>query len=721
MKNFTLFLAGILFAFTGTSFGQSNNWCGTDGHTHQLMQDNNIDAQQLHERVMRIVEHTPSQNRVGPYTIPVVFHILHDNGIGNISQIQLQSALDVLNEDYNRLNADSVNWRNTANAPFQPNVGNVQITFKLAKRDPNNNCTNGIVRVNAPHLTYNAGDDVKNGSIGGSDSWDVDKYMNIWVVNSIEGSGGTGTTLGYATLPYLGINANTGIVVRHDFIGKNGVGTSNSDGRTLTHEGGHYLGLLHTFQGPFFGGTSGCHTTDCNQNGDYICDTPPADIATFTCNLNLNTCTGTPPLNSVYATDVNDMIENYMSYDECQNMFSDGQKNRIWSVLDSASFPEYNNLVSASNATFTGINLPDVLCTADFVADNHIICAGETVNFSDESFNLVTSRTWSFPGGTPSSLTDSVVSVVYSTPGIYDVSISVTDGVTTVDSSRTGYIIVLDNPGNRDSLADSFEDYTVFPDYDKWVNESAFSNTFEITSSASVTGTKSLKLPIHGFSGIRVDELISGVYDFSTAPVDSNFYINYKYAYKNSTSNSSSGTNYLKLFISLDCGETWLARQSIIGSNFGNGVSATDFTPTATDWIEEELELPVPAIASSNFRFKFVISTEDAGNFYLEDVNVYVSDQTHLNTSELIEDNQIQMYPNPANNKVTLDFSLRSAEYAGIDLIDLSGRKVKTLWANQKIDKNEKLSFNVSAIQEGVYFVRIYIRDHYIVRKLVIE
>ena len=237
MKKITLFLVGIFLLSLNSSLAQK--W-GTDNYTMQKMQELGLSELDMHERIMRIVEHQPSGSRVGPYTIPVVFHVIHDNGLGNISQVQIQDALDALNEDYNKLNADSVNWRNTASAPFEPRVADIQVTFKLAKLDPNGNCTNGIVRVNAPHLTYNATDDVKSAANGGSDAWNVSMYMNVWVVNSIDGSG-QGTTLGYATLPYFGVSNTSGIVVRHDAVGRQGVGTANSDGRTLTHEGGHFL------------------------------------------------------------------------------------------------------------------------------------------------------------------------------------------------------------------------------------------------------------------------------------------------------------------------------------------------------------------------------------------------------------------------------------------------------------------------------------------------
>ena len=82
------------------------------------------------------------------FTIPVVFHVLHTGGVENISDAQIQDAMAILNRDYNKQNADTTN----VVAAFKPLIGNAGIHFQLAKRDPNGNCTNGIVSTN---INYN--------------------------------------------------------------------------------------------------------------------------------------------------------------------------------------------------------------------------------------------------------------------------------------------------------------------------------------------------------------------------------------------------------------------------------------------------------------------------------------------------------------------------------------------------------------------------------------
>jgi hypothetical protein len=85
-------------------------------------------------------------NNSGIIIIPVVVHVLHHGesiGSGyNISLSQIQSQIDVLNEDFRRLNPDAINTP-SAFAPFASDFG---IQFKLACVDPSGNSTDGIVR-----------------------------------------------------------------------------------------------------------------------------------------------------------------------------------------------------------------------------------------------------------------------------------------------------------------------------------------------------------------------------------------------------------------------------------------------------------------------------------------------------------------------------------------------------------------------------------------------
>lgn len=320
---------------------------------------------------------TVNQNegaKLATITVPVVVHVIHNNGVGNISLAQIQSGLDVLNLDYNRQNADTVDTRETIDAPFKHVAAGIDIAFKLAKFDPLGNCTNGVVRLNAPLLSADADDDCKYSVRGGSDAWPVDRYFNIWIVSNIDSEGAAGIIAGYAYYPNGGPEDYYGILMDDDYFGTIGT-ASSSDGDVLTHEMGHALGLPLIFDG-------GCQTGDCFTEGDYSCDTPPQEEANWSCSAIWNSCTNIP-VNDEFGIDAFDQIEIYMSYNSCQNMFSIDQVTIMENNL--SGIPFLANLTSPANVLASGANDPVVFCAADFDCYERVLCNGEIVEFHDYS------------------------------------------------------------------------------------------------------------------------------------------------------------------------------------------------------------------------------------------------------------------------------------------------------------------------------------------------
>jgi hypothetical protein len=148
--------------------------------------------------------------------------------------------------------------------------------------------------------------------------------------------------------------------------------------------------------------------------GEGIDDTPPVAEANYVCNLNMNSCTNDSP-------DLPDQVENYMDYasGSCMNMFTLGQKGRMDGVLAS----NRTLIHSAGNLTVTGVdNLNPAACApiAEFFAAQTFVCTGETVTYSDDSYNgVITSRSWEFPGGNPATSSAASPQVTYSQPGLY--------------------------------------------------------------------------------------------------------------------------------------------------------------------------------------------------------------------------------------------------------------------------------------------------------------
>ena len=293
--------------------------------------------------------------------IPVVIHIIHKNthsniGIGtNISNAQIEDALKILNEDYSKTNPEYPNPpRNT----FLNNWGNPNLKFCLATIDPNGNPTNGITRTSTTKASFDAdteGNDMKRVSTSGKDAWNPSKYLNIWVCN-LSNSGGGGMTLGYAYLPGLPSwnSWKDGLVIDFQYFGTIGGASASSDGRTATHEIGHYLGLNHTFCESQSGGC-------CDNDENNVNDTPAADDGIYFGTVNLttnnNTCNDLQYTN-IFNTNVLDMDENFMSYASNTWMFTNDQVNVMSATLNGYRTTLKNSTVSMNcdGSVGTGLN-----------------------------------------------------------------------------------------------------------------------------------------------------------------------------------------------------------------------------------------------------------------------------------------------------------------------------------------------------------------------------
>jgi PKD repeat protein len=695
-----------LMISAGQSFAQQN-WCGTDKVLERLRTENPGFEQHMHESMSHAASGKTSHQKATLY-VPVVVHIIHDNGVGNISYDQVLDAIRILNEDYNRANSDAANTRNTATAPFSPVAGSMDVEFKLAKKDPQGNCTNGVVRVNAPQLTYNANDDCKYTSNGGSDQWPMDKYLNIWVVNAIV-SDGAGITLGYAYLPYWPNGTNYGILIRHDSFGSIET-ANNSDGRTLTHEMGHLLGLNHIFDAGW-NGSSGCHTNNCNNNGDYCCDTPPQAEANWSCNASWNSCSEVPT-GDAFGFDAVDQIENYMSYNSCQNMFSLDQIGIMQTNFADISFMA--SMVTPANIAATGINDPDVLCAADFSAPRTTICSNTELTFTDYSFHGPSSWEWTITPGVEgvdyvytngSSSTSQNITVNFITSGYYSVELSVSNTSGTVSEIKNNYLLVLPDNGTLPFL-ENFESYSTLNGIGEWkVENPGNNNAFELESTFGLTGTKCAKLINFGQPAGSVDELISAPVDLSG--ITSSMTLSFRYAYRK---RNASDLEYLKVFVTNDCGESWVQRKTISGNTLSPITSSSSWAPAGVaDWVTVHMTNITSTYWVEDFRYKFKFESDGGNNFYLDNINIYAgtpSDDLVMGLSEGSEISGVNVYPNPADQELNVAFSMSDARELTIAIVDLSGKEV----GNYMIHANSGMNLvnvDTHSIAQGSYWLVI--------------
>ena len=577
---------------------QAQGWCGTDAYLQQqIAKDPSIVQQreQLELATQKWLQKNATNRKAGTLiVIPIVFHVIHDNGVGNISYEQVKSAVDMLNEDFRRTNADTGDTR----AVFKPYAADSEIEFRLAKIDPSGNCTNGVVRVHSPANTWDATNDVKTIS-----NWPSSQYMNIWVVNTIESSSVNGIILGYAQFPGGGSSSTYGIVVRHDRTGT--IGTATGD-RTLTHEMGHCLNLYHTFQG-------GCGNS-CGNSGDRVCDTPPVTTSTQGCDVNQNSCSNDMSGSSVYNSNVVDQIENYMSYDDCQNMYSLGQRDRMAAAISSTGM--LTNLTSSSNLQATGVLNTPILCKADFDVDKSIACVGDYLTFKDLSYDDPTHWNWTFPGALPASGLSHTSVTQYYQPGYYSVTLAASNGSDTVSETKLQFIRILAAPGETTPVSEGFENTTEFDS--KWIVSNP-DNAVTWIQSGTVghTSTKSVFLPNFTNTVSEEDELVSNTYDLTNM---SNGVLKFSYAYAQKTSTDS---DILKLYVSGDCGATWSLRWAKgLSSLATSSPTSSYFTPTPSQWATDSVLLSGAEFYTKSFRYKFIFKNGGGNNVYLDNINL---------------------------------------------------------------------------------------------------
>lgn len=402
-KFFHLIVSALLLS--GTLVAQQPlNRCGTmDMFKQQSAQD--ISFLQRRMNIEKNVQQWISDNQYtanktnAVITIPVVIHVVYNTAAQNISDAQIQSQIDVLNEDYSMNNADKANTP----AAFASVAVNTGIQFCLAKRDPKGNATTGITRTSTNVTSFAPGDGGKvfYTAQGGTDIWDRDKYLNLYVCNMMSSG-----FIGFASMPGTIASAD-GAMFDYRAFGRTGGSflTYYDKGRTVTHEIGHWLDLWHPW-----GDDGGACSGD-----DYCADTPNQAGSLYNCQSFPLTDACSPKSPGV-------MFMNFMEYvpDACMNLFTKNQSDRMNALL---------NTYRASLKTSQGCVAPGAVApVANFSISNVSPLLGKTISFTNSSTGTITSYSWNFgTNATPTTAsTAGPHSVSYSTLGTKTISLTVT-------------------------------------------------------------------------------------------------------------------------------------------------------------------------------------------------------------------------------------------------------------------------------------------------------
>ena len=689
---FRFFVLYIL-AFILSANAQQLNLCGTTEFTKKWLEEHPELANEYHRKQQEAANqdaldaqnnYSAFKNMAAPaYTIPVVFHILHLNGPENISDAQVLDAITILNRDFRKLNADT----NLTEPEFKALAADANIQFALATKDESGNCTNGIVRHYDPHTNWIVS------SQNYIYTWSPNKYLNIYVVNDIQGAAG------YTFLPGTVSAFMDAIVMRHDYIGS--VGTAHPyRSRALTHEAGHWLNLQHVW------GYNNNPGVTCGDDG--VSDTPVTKGFGW-CNL-ISASVCNPPNK--------ENVQNYMEYSYCSTMFTIGQATRMNNCLLGGAAGR-NNLHTNSNLIATGVINPLGPCKpiVDFAPAKPEVCVGGSVMFNDLSYNgTVTAWNWYFQNGTANSLTIQNPSVTFNVSGLNDIKLKAGNSVG-ADSLTKKAIIVLGGPGSgTNSVVQGFE-FITFP-ASNWLSKAPeFGSDWIQTFTVGASGTSCLWVNNFFESPSDPVNLYTPMYDISTLQAPT---LAFDVAYAQSPSGSN---DRLRVYYSTDCAATWNTLYNKSGSllhtlGSGNNPSSPLLIPLPTQWRHEHAFLtPAGTTNSLLLKFEFTPDSLNPGN------NIFIDNINILSTAGIadtkIENNRISVYPNPASESIIIKSNFELAN-AYLTLTDVTGKIVFTekdfLFSG---DSGKKL--NIASLEKGMYFIHLQGGEQHFAARVVIQ
>ena len=602
-------------------------------------------------------------------TVPIVIHIIHTGGSNNISDAQVIDALRVINEDYSKTNRDTTD----VIPAFQSIYANIGFKMKLARRDPNGNCTTGITR------TYSTDTNIGDDRVKGLIVWPQDKYLNIWVCTSANGAGG------YAYLPCTG-GAADGIVIRNAQFGSIGTsGGSNLAVRSLTHEIGHYFGLPHTWGGSNTPGLA----SNCGLD-DGIADTPNTTGSQTSCSAAYGTGT---VLTSFNPCGPLANVQNYMDYSSCTRMFTLGQRAVMRASLQLGC---RQVLTSTANLLATGTTdgyaAPTCAPVVAFQSSATTVCDGSAVTFTDYSYNAsLTAATyaWQFPGGVPATSTLRNPTVTYPTGGLYNATLTVTAGGATGTATRTGLIqVVGPNAALVGAVAESFEapgfpanftapnlrnwtsSATSTASGARWVRRTSAAGGLAVSdglacvlvpSSVLAAGTQTmLTSPNINLSGFAVADQAAVTFDRA-------------YALRPGQANEA-----LLVQFSNDCGLTWATQRTFVSAllNTRDTLRTYSYVPlAASEWKSLRVDIPASYL-TGHFQLRLLMASSGGNYFYLD--HLAVGAAPLLATRQEAGSAPARVYPNPLTAESVVEFTLATPGPVELRLTDLRGRPVGT-------------------------------------------
>jgi hypothetical protein len=650
------------------------------------------------------------KRRSGEIVIPLVFHVIHDYGAEHIADENIYDAVRILNEDYNKI-IDT----NKIVPYYRPKIGNAKITFKLAHKDPDGNCTNGINRINS-YKTRKAGDDSK------LEAWSRNYYFNIWIIRDFSRPG----VAAYAYKPQSltgggNLNFYDGIICNHNQLGSLSPSNKNVDG-TLTHELGHSLGLDHPW-----GGTNEPEVA-CGDDG--VADTAPTEghltcgtqqlLYDTVCYIKGDTSNGTVGIEGPLEN-----LQNFMDYSYCPDeMFTEGQVNRMRDVSFVQNQASRGLLNTQLAWDISGI-YDTTVCPPKpdfFIRKYWTVLNRNNVTSSNYTTNTKTGTTysWAIPNSTANGLTTpTFTNIAFNTTGWQPIALTVTssNGASTLAKNTRVYVadpadaLQLNQSEDFDNTTNTnkFPLFNLYDNYFRWqvapggyLGNALKMNTYD---------DRPVAQRIVGTPGGDQDEFVTMAFDLSGC--NSACKLQFASSGATITSNFGDVNDSLSLFYTKDDGDTWTKLGGLNAKGtYGGGVSGgilfnklqvtTNYQPSGYgDYVWRTVDLPANAFSNKTF-FRFVYNAGNfSNNLYIDNIGVsnYATGLTSNDGSV-----NLSVFPNPNGGNFTVQaFGINDAE---VQITDVTGKIVNVKAV--KVLGSNKVEFNLyTSLPSGVYFANV--------------
>lgn len=639
----------------------------------------------LNQKHLSVTHLYNSKTMSGKKIIPVVFHVIHNNGPEKISIAQCESAIEALNRDFRR-------QYGTRGGSMGVDT---EIEFSLATLDPSGFPTTGVTYTQSSLTNHSMDNDANLKQLI---IWDTERYLNVWVVKEIGGGSGGGTVLGYAYYPGAPANLD-GIVNRADCLGSKEVYPQgfyfgdNIYSRTLTHEVGHYLNLPHTFDG-------GC------ASDDGISDTPPANEPNYGSIKRINSC------NNDVGTDLPDQVRNYMDYssDFVADMFTEGQKQEIHAALSLYR----STLISNTNLMMTGTGKYKKP-KASFWVSQTIGCPGTGFTLIDYSRGEPSQWNWTvFNTNFSQSFNSQFPNFSLSTPGKYSVQLIV-QNLTDSDTLVIDDLIEIEDPSVNTFTVPFFEGFegNTFPptgwnviNYDKFNPEDSITfKQFKLKGGFGQS-SRSVRMNNYGYSTYgQTDILVSPYINLQGL---SNPHLSFNVAY--AQLNMQNGfplilSDTLYVMINSNCGG-WYPIWMKGGQDLATDTAWIDpFVGFPNHlWRNETIDLSL--FANQTIQIYFLNRFGGGNMLYLDDIQI-----SDLSSLQNTNSNHLSVYPNPFNNYFQIQINDLPAS---LTVFDVHGKEI------QKMDIYEPtFYYKTDNWQNGIYILKIQTKQQTYYHKII--